>query len=338
MIVAARRPAEASRRGGDEHAVWVDDGLVREQFAGLQRARMLVATFDVAAQRGAAGVSIAEIVERSGVSRRTFYEHFADRDDCLVAAFERALALVSERVVPAWEGKGRWHERVRAALTELLSFCEEQPSLARFLLVDSFSAGTVVLLGRDDLARRVAGAIDQGRTEAPKSADVGPLTAEGVVGGVSAMLMRRLSAGSEHPVLLTLTSELTSMIVLPYLGAAAARREAGRPAPERVANGTSDRRDGTLELREANMRLTYRTVRVLAAIAEHPGASNRVVGDIAEIRDQGQISKLLSRLERVGLIENTQFQRERGAPNSWALTEKGRRIAEGIRLNSERNT
>ena len=298
---------------------------------------MLVATFDVAAQRGAAGVSIADIVERSGVSRRTFYEYFTDREDCLVAAFEHALVLLSERVVPAWERKERWRERVRAALIELLEFCEEQPSLARFLLVDSLSAGKAVLLRRDGLERRVAGAIDQGRSETPKSVGVGPLTAEGVVGGVASMLTRRLTALSEPPVLLALTSELTSMIVLPYLGAAAARREAARPVPERASNGVTDRRDGTLELREANMRLTYRTVRVLAAIAAHPGASNRDAGDAADIRDQGQISKLLSRLERVGLIENTQLQRDRGAPNSWVLTEKGWRIADGIRLNSEGN-
>ena len=71
------------------------------------------------------------------------------------------------------------------------------------------------------------------------------------------------------------------------------------------------------------MRLTYRTVRVLLAIATNPGSSNREVGATAGIDDQGQISKLLSRLERLGLIENSGAGQVRGAPNAWTLIKKG---------------
>jgi DNA-binding MarR family transcriptional regulator len=83
------------------------------------------------------------------------------------------------------------------------------------------------------------------------------------------------------------------------------------------------------------MRLTYRTVRVLMAIAQHPQASNRQIGETAGITDQGQISKLLARLERIGLATNTGIHPGKGAPNSWTLTEKGERIAENIRANTE---
>ena len=62
--------------------------------------------FDVAAQQGAGSVTVAHVVERSGVSRRTFYEHFSDREDCLLAAFERALTLASDRVVPCMKPRG----------------------------------------------------------------------------------------------------------------------------------------------------------------------------------------------------------------------------------------
>lgn len=71
------------------------------------------------------------------------------------------------------------------------------------------------------------------------------------------------------------------------------------------------------------MRLTYRTVRVLSAVAAHPGASNKAIGDASEIADQGQISKLLSRLERLGLIENAGAAAARGEPNAWTLTQHG---------------
>ena len=74
------------------------------------------------------------------------------------------------------------------------------------------------------------------------------------------------------------------------------------------------------------MRLTYRTVRVLMAVAEHPGASNRQVGVASGMNDQGQISKLLSRLHRLGLIANDGIGPAKGAPNAWTLTTKGHAI------------
>jgi DNA-binding PadR family transcriptional regulator len=73
----------------------------------------------------------------------------------------------------------------------------------------------------------------------------------------------------------------------------------------------------------------------LSAIAGHPQASNRQIGTSAGIADQGQISKLLARLERIGLITNTGIYPGAGAPNSWTLTEKGERIAQSIRSHTD---
>ena len=78
------------------------------------------------------------------------------------------------------------------------------------------------------------------------------------------------------------------------------------------------------------MRLTYRTVRVLMAIAAHPGSSNRVIANAAEVTDQGQMSKLLARLHDIGLISNTGGGAARGEPNAWTLTEKGWRVQGAI--------
>jgi chromosome segregation and condensation protein ScpB len=110
-----------------------------------------------------------------------------------------------------------------------------------------------------------------------------------------------------------------AMIVLPYLGPAAARRELAKPVPK-TANAHRPERNplGRLE-----MRLTYRTVRVLMAIAARPGSSNRVVAEAAEVSDQGQMSKLLARLQQLGLIQNTGGGASRGEPNAWTLTNKG---------------
>lgn len=83
------------------------------------------------------------------------------------------------------------------------------------------------------------------------------------------------------------------------------------------------------------MRLTYRTVRVLTAIGESPGASNRLIADTAEIGDQGQISKLLARLQRVGMVTNTEATPGKGALNSWTLTTRGAQVVETIRAHTE---
>lgn len=74
------------------------------------------------------------------------------------------------------------------------------------------------------------------------------------------------------------------------------------------------------------MRLTYRTVRVLTAIASGPGASNREVAAAAGISDQGQISKLLARLHGRGLIENRGGEHSKGEPNAWVLSPRGTEV------------
>jgi DNA-binding MarR family transcriptional regulator len=80
------------------------------------------------------------------------------------------------------------------------------------------------------------------------------------------------------------------------------------------------------------MRLTHRTLLVLAAIAAAPGASNRQIADAAGIHDQGQISKLLNRLERIGLIHNTGQGQPRGEPNAWTLTPRGHEVEAALAL------
>jgi DNA-binding MarR family transcriptional regulator len=75
-------------------------------------------------------------------------------------------------------------------------------------------------------------------------------------------------------------------------------------------------------------------VRVLMAVAENDGASNRQLADLAEIRDQGQISKLLGRLRKLGLIDSGGVERARGAANTWRLTARGAQLVKSIRAHT----
>jgi hypothetical protein len=140
--------------------------------------------------------------------------------------------------------------------------------------------------------------------------------------------------GAGEPALIELHGELMSLIVLPYLGAGVAGRELHRPPPPpRPGAALVDRLPkGRSTLEEPAARLTYRTVRVLRAIAELPAGSNREVAERAGIVDQGQISKILTRLEYQGLVVNRGAANPaRGTPNSWWLTKRGEDLELGLR-------
>lgn len=82
------------------------------------------------------------------------------------------------------------------------------------------------------------------------------------------------------------------------------------------------------------VRVTYLTARVLEYLAEHPGASNRMIAEYAGVADEGQMSKLLMRIERLGLIENPGRAPIKSAPNTWTLTPGGVDAERAVRSGS----
>jgi AcrR family transcriptional regulator/DNA-binding MarR family transcriptional regulator len=305
----------------------------------IQRARILAAMVEVCAERGAANVTVAHIVARSGVSRRTFYEQFEDREECFLAAFDQAIERIAARVIPAFEGESRWKDRVRAGLGALLGFLDEEPGSGRLCIVETYGAGDRALAHRTSLIAVLIETIDQGRTETKHGDALPPLTAEGTVGAVLSVIHTRLLERPIHPQangsrprngqspLSDLLNPLMGMIVLPYMGQAAAQKELTRPVSKPRLRPDRARLD---PLRDLDMRLTYRTIKVLMAIAAHPGASNRRIAETAGVGDQGQISKLLSRLAHLGLIQNTGQGHAHGEANAWTLTPKGHEIQTAI--------
>ena len=310
----------------------------RERVTEIQRARILAAMVELSGEHGPVNVTVGHVVERAGISRRTFYALYRDREACLLGALDDGLARVSRHVAETYDPDAKWIERIRLGLTGLLSFLDAEPGMGRLLIVGSLGAGAPALERRRAMLAQMIALVDEGRLEAKDGATLPPLTGEGIVGGVMSVLHARLLDDDRDSVsslsfdgteggLLALTGSLMSMIVLPYLGPAAARRELARPVPRRSEPATVVPAD---PLRDMGMRLTYRTVRVLGAIAANPGASNREVGLVADMQDQGQISKLLTRLAKLGLIENGPAGLARGAPNAWLLTVKGHEIEQAI--------
>jgi AcrR family transcriptional regulator len=299
--------------------------------AEIQRARMLRAMVQVVCEVGAANVTVAHVTRGAGVSRRTFYEIFDDSEDCLLAAIDEVLASAEECVLAAYgTARGGWRTQIRAALLALLEFFDERPQVARLLVVEWLATGARGLACRHRLVERIAHALVQGQVGQPAGPTVAAdLVAEATVGAVVAVLHGRLT-GPQPPEdeLRELLNPLMSMVLLPYLGAAAARKELEQPLSEPVVRPPASPPEDVLK--GLNMRLTQRTMLVLAVIARHPGGSNRAVAVAAGIGDQGQISKLLMRLRKLGLVEN------RGAPvkgeaNAWFLSATGERVERLLR-------
>ncbi len=364
-VAVASRARRGSSGRASVPAVDVSGGG-RARVGEIQRVRILAAMGELVRERGAGDVTVAHVVGRSGVSRRTFYELFADREDCFLAAFDLAVTRAGEIVLPALGVGGRWRERVRSGLEALLAFLDAEPDLGYLCVVGALGAGQRALERRTRVVEALVGVVHEGRGESRAARLPDRLVAEGVVGAVLSVIHARMveqsaalarsrggsvvgdpgprEAGASVSVvpargapraakpLLGLLNPLMGMIVLPYLGAAAAERELRRPAavPRAPVRSRED------PLRELNMRLTYRTVRVLLAISElggrGPKPSNRQVASAAGITDQGQISKLLARLHSLGLIENRGGDHAKGEANAWSLTIRGDAIARTIQI------
>jgi AcrR family transcriptional regulator/DNA-binding MarR family transcriptional regulator len=328
------RPGVVARRGSAPPRVQVSE---------MQRSRLLAAAAAAVDEEGYTRTTVARITARARVSRRTFYELFDDREACLDALIEDVVATIEGEIARANLAGLTWRERVRGGLLAILAFFDREPALARVCLVQSLRGGPTVLKRRERILARLVAVLDGGRSERGTKGEGGvtELTAEGLIGAALAIVHTRVQRGPNSPPLTSLTGELMSMIVLPYLGAAAARREQGRPAPTPASDAGKERsaagQTNGDPLAGVPMRLTYRTALVLGCIAQEPGASNRVIGDHAGISDQGQISKLLARLERLGLAANTGDGHLKGERNAWRLTPKGVKVEHSIRAHTHDN-
>lgn len=311
-------------------ALPVVDGVPRGHVSEIQRARMLSAAIEAIKENGYSHLTVAQVIARAKVSRKTFYDLFEDREDCFLAVFEVTVGQLGSRVIEAYQGESSWRDGMRVGVAALLSFIDEDPELARLCVVDALGGGARVLAERARVIAALREAVDLGREGSGIGSEPPGVTAEGVVGAVLAVLHTRLLERSREPYI-ELHGPLMSMIVLPYMGARVASSELRRAAPRVLTRARDDHPVAADPMAGLQMRLTYRTVRVLSAIRERPRASNRQVADGAGIADQGQISKLLSRLEGLGLIENMDRFQGKGAPNEWRLTERGERVERATR-------
>jgi AcrR family transcriptional regulator/DNA-binding MarR family transcriptional regulator len=300
--------------------------------SGLQRGRLLSATFALVEEQGYVGVSARGVSGRAGMSSRTFYECFSDREDCFLAAFDHAVDGLELEMRAGWDSQLDWAGRVRGALGGLLQALDREPAVRRLVFVEALAAGPRVLARRARVLESLTGVIDRGRENARAPERLSGLVAEGVVGGAFGVIHARLLELPPEP-LIGLLGALMAMIVLPYRGSAAAAKELARPTPRPLAkrgdgDGLSRRWLGAAS--PVDYRLTVRTQMALAAVGGRPGLNNREISEIVGLADQGQVSRMLKRLSDQGLVENA-LARSKRQVKAWRLTADGEAVIDAHR-------
>lgn len=193
--------------------------LPADLVSAVQRERLLAAMLRATAELAYREVSVQDVLDRAGVSRPTFYEHFENKEACFLAAFDAAAARLRERIETAGLPGGDWRERLRLSIEELLRFAAEQPDAAMSLIVDARAACPEALSRRDALLDHFAACLDDMVRTEPRADDFGPspIAAAGIVGGIEALLYSRLTRG-ETGDLESLLPSLMYFAVLPYEG------------------------------------------------------------------------------------------------------------------------
>jgi AcrR family transcriptional regulator len=167
--------------------------------AGDHRLRLLEGMAQAVNEKGYAATTIADVVRHSRVSKRTFYEHFADREDCFLACYAEGGDLALRAVAKAASHSGPWPERVRAATRAYLAVLQARPALTRTLLVEVHGAGPRALALRRAVLERFAGLLCQlveaRRREQPELRALSPAMATALVGGINELVLATVEQG-----------------------------------------------------------------------------------------------------------------------------------------------
>jgi AcrR family transcriptional regulator len=194
-------------------------GLSRSFVAQNQRDRILAAVADACSAKGYGDMSVEDIIAAAGVSRRTFYEHFKNKQHAFLAAYDAVVVQLFGRVNGAVEAAETLPDKIRAGLSAFLGFLASEPAFARMCIVDVLAAGPEAVARRDGAMRGFSQLILENVREeigddAPPALDV---ISETVVGGIYEVVYARVLR-REFDELPRLLPDLVYALLLPFIG------------------------------------------------------------------------------------------------------------------------
>jgi AcrR family transcriptional regulator len=209
-----------------------DQNVSRSFVVHSQRERILDAVANLTAARGYAELKVEEIAEQAAVSLNAFYEHFADKEDAFLVAYEIGHAKALGSAERAYAAEEDWRLGVRAGLAALFDFLAAEPSFAHIALVDALIAtGRTAersYIGVDALARMLVPGLEEAPGQTPRA----PVTIEAIAGGIFDLCLHYAFEDriGELP---ELAPSATYIALAPFLGSDEAARVAVAPRPRR---------------------------------------------------------------------------------------------------------
>jgi AcrR family transcriptional regulator len=199
-------------------------GLPREFVAQNQLGRIAAGMVEVVIEMGYAKTTVARVIVASGVSRRTFYNYYSNKESAFFDVYRQITDFLCDAMAAAGRDEaGGWPARVRAELAVLLGAYEANPDLIRFTLLAPRAAGGEVAAAYREFLERLLSVIREGRPKRAKHP--APAAEYGLIGGLAGLLVAAVVEGQgEH--LGGLLPEVTELVLTPYLGREAAAKAA----------------------------------------------------------------------------------------------------------------
>jgi AcrR family transcriptional regulator len=287
-----------------------------------QRDRLVAAAGELSAELGSSAIGVHHICQRAGISRRTFYGLYADRDACFVDALQEAFGRLVGHVGDAVADAGaEWEDRAVAVTQALLSAWDADRVLAHLCLVAAVGgAGDAVALRRAATAQVAEMLADA----PPQPLTAGPVLA-GAIGSVWELAFRSLTEDPNNA-MTELAGPAIYLVLAPFVGRRqAAARAAGRGGATAYVTRWTPTVTGHAE--DRGLLVTELTGQTLRYLNGHPGAANVDIARAVDVRHESQMSRHLSRLERAGMVS----RRKEGRTNAWVLTARGEEAARTLR-------
>lgn len=191
-------------------------GIPRTVVTKIQRDRLLRAMARTVAEYGYQETTVRRLLGRAGLSRRTYYELFEDKEDCFLAAYDEAVDHVLELVAEAYGEGDSPQERIERGLRAFLQFCADEPDIARMCVVEVLAAGPAARARRAATMERLAGQMEGALNELRGDEKLSKLSARGLIGGVHELIYTPIDRGEvEH--LPDLAEQIVSSQVVPLV-------------------------------------------------------------------------------------------------------------------------
>ncbi len=190
-----------------------------------QRERMLLTTTELVAERGYQKTTIELIAKTARVALSTFYEHFASKEECFLAAFDESVAGAAEAFGELLDPEQPWPDQIASGLEVFLEMVVTEPARAQLVIVESQAAGGAALARYQAMLESVAPKLREGRQFNPRASRLPDGLEVAIVGGLAWLVHQRLVSGRVDGIK-ALLPEMLQVTLTPYVGEV----EAGRLA------------------------------------------------------------------------------------------------------------